>query len=269
MQGNCAIERKLDEGIERIAEEAKELAQNVGPHGYPSRRNGRIPSWLALPQLTAFPAGTVASASGHESPSRATAAATGTTMTALAVAPAIARQSGVDSPMCVGGSCHALADGGSPSARSSAPPNGCIKEPEVLDTGTGHERDLGSRENGLAVLSTSPSSGEVIRPAAERGCIDSELGGFPEQGRSPQWPRPRRNSSGGSSLHGQGGRGGGSISPQHGSRGGKADGVRRPYGAGPDGPSWKGLRPLAQTVERTVGLGGRVCSSYSLDVMAP
>jgi hypothetical protein len=269
VQGNCAIERKLDEGIERIAEEAKEVAQNMGPHGYPSRHNGRIPSWLALPQLTAFPSGAGASASGHESPSRAASAAVGNAMVSLAAAPG-RHHNGLDSPQPVAVSAprRAVTDTRLPFTRNRVDndQNGHSEEPEPVDAVTGRERDLDVRENGSAVISALSSSGEGFQWGADKGAVEVEEVVL-ERGRSPR-QLPRRNSSGGSLLPGQSCVGG-SMSPQHSSRSMNADGTRRPYGAAPDGPSWRGLRLLAQTVERTVGLGGRQCSSYALDVMAP
>jgi hypothetical protein len=46
-------------------------------------------------------------------------------------------------------------------------------------------------------------------------------------------------------------------------------GVHGVYGESMQGKAWRGLRPLAQTLEMADGIGSRRASSYALDVMAP
>ena len=242
MQGNCTIEKKLDGILEKLEEECVSLP--AGPRtrmraGAGAASSGRIPSWFALPVLPSLAASGAAVVGAADAPHGVRTLADGVRRTSAdgdAAGTATA---------CCGDAAGAWGHGGA-DAHSAGPGT----------DGSGTSSDMVGppgvpSPNGFAVASVaSSSSAERLagHAGADAGADAAPGAATPSLAADAADAGPcgcRVRGEAGSHTHHYGASGAGGAA------------------------AWRGLRPLAETLERAPGLGGKRYSSYALDVMAP
>ena len=262
LQGNCAIELKLDECLSRAARTIAQAASSgklsaqqhnaAMPGAVQTQQqrghSSRIPSWMHLPSLPGFVTATIVADTGptpaaaipEAAASSPAAAAAGTGPLHDAPAAALAPAQAHAQPHA---HMRTHAAGGGHRSDSAPPGTGGARrgsDSAALPTPHGDPRAVASAPsspNGLAITSASSSSAEA------EGELD---GASPEESAAGgdyvlRTHRRHRRGSGGSA-----------------------------YGASPEGKSWAGLlRPMAHALEAASEIGSRQRSSYALDVMAP
>lgn len=276
MQGNCAIELKLDECLSALASvnaaavqpgmrstHSLSLVQQYLPQRNPA--NARIPSWWHLPTLSAAAGFIPAVKLGSDHALAARQSENGAAGAADSASSSMRPAAG--SPMaqrCTGARhAHRNADGAAPGAEAPAAPQRGSSAPPVPAhaSASPHAQDAAARPaasapaspTGLAVTSASSSSNEALTQLAEQHQSSAAGSGQAHAAHAPSTAAGHHDSTTSAGSPGVG-----ASTPHR-------------YGASAAHSGWNGLMHLAQSLQEQQerGMGGRERSSYSLDVIAP
>ena len=262
LQGNCAVELKLDQCLSAAAEkaggQAPSRAAARAPQALARPQGARIPSWFHLPSHTgaagSLPTPTDAASNGIASG------------TSPAAAVSRARTEDRGAPVATKAPRASHRSGSAPpvapprSQAASAPAAPTASESKTACADTRETASAPSSPNGLKVVSASSSSGDALAEQAgarhsSDSCAARDAVAMLREGVNAGAPA--------------GAAGAANEAQRQSSAGSSAASTPGTYGARPEGRAWRGLLPLAQTLELASTMGSRQRSSFALDVIAP